>query len=341
MRLAALAIAGVMILTTEKLDVVVVLVEVEIEVAAALRAFQQAREYAGFLRDRGLFAARPFLERLHLFPSLAVNDGFMDIEENRPVFLRVFDPLFHLVGFGVAFEVDDIAAVFLQGEDLLDGGVPPLGRLHGAFRPAPARPTAAPVVGGIDHTIGGKAGGDFRQPVTLQRHTVDPAYHLGGLRLHHPKAGIVRVFDVAVGRRRKRNARIAFHLVHDPALLGNVLGVILVHNVLERSKIILALVAVHTVGNSHQPNIMEREKFLGQLADLNVVAPQPGKVFDEHRRDVPSLDSGQHLLKTGTLHRRTRDTVIHEEDRVGIALVLGGLLKYLPLRRDLSRVFSS
>ena len=68
-------------MATEKLDVVVVLVEVEIEVAAALRAFQQAREYAGLLRDRGLFAARPFLERLHLFPSLAVNDSLMDIEE--------------------------------------------------------------------------------------------------------------------------------------------------------------------------------------------------------------------------------------------------------------------
>ena len=67
MRFAALAIAGVVILTTEKLDVVVVLVEVEIEVAAALRAFQQTGEYAGFLRDRGLFAARPFLERLNLF----------------------------------------------------------------------------------------------------------------------------------------------------------------------------------------------------------------------------------------------------------------------------------
>ena len=133
MRLAALAIAGVMILTTEKLDVVVVLVEVEIEVAAALRAFQQAGEYAGFLRDRGLFAACPFLERLHLFPSLAVNDSLMDIEEDFPVFLRVFDPLFHLVGLGVAFEVDHIAAVFLQGEDLLDGGVSPFGRLHGTF----------------------------------------------------------------------------------------------------------------------------------------------------------------------------------------------------------------
>ena len=56
--------------------------------------------------------------------------------------------------------------------------------------------------------------------------------------------------------------------------------------------------------------------------------------LDEHRRDVPSLDSGQHFLKTGTLHRRTRDTVIHEKDCVGITLVLGGLLKYLPLILD-------
>ena len=106
------------------------------------------------------------------------------------------------------------------------------------------------------------------------------------------------------------------------------------HNVFERSKIVLALVAVHAVGNGHQPYIVEREKFFGQLADLNIVAPQPGKVFDEHRRNIPGLDSGQHFLKAGTLHRRTRDTVIHEEYRVGIALVLGGLLEYLPLILD-------
>ena len=68
-------------MATEKLDVVVVLIEVEIEVAAALWAFQQAEEYAGLMCDRRLFAARPFLKRLHLFPSLAVNDGLMDIEE--------------------------------------------------------------------------------------------------------------------------------------------------------------------------------------------------------------------------------------------------------------------
>ena len=96
------------------------------------------------------------------------------------------------------------------------------------FRSAPACPTAAPVIGGIDHTIGGKAGGNFRQPVPLQRHAVDPAHDLGSLRLYDPKAGIVWVFDVTVGRRRKRNACISFHLVHDPALLGNVFRIILV-----------------------------------------------------------------------------------------------------------------
>ena len=54
----------------------------------------------------------------------------------------------------------------------------------------------------------------------------------------------------------------------------------------------------------------------------------------EHRRDVPGLDSGQHFLKAGTLHRRTRDTVIHEKNRVGVPFVLGGLLEYLPLILD-------
>ena len=106
------------------------------------------------------------------------------------------------------------------------------------------------------------------------------------------------------------------------------------HNIFERSKIVLALVAVHAVGNGDQPNIVEREKFLGQLADLNVVAPQPGKVFDEHRRDVPGLDSGQHLLKAGTLHGRTRDAIVHKENRVGVPFVFGGLLKYLSLILD-------
>ena len=106
------------------------------------------------------------------------------------------------------------------------------------------------------------------------------------------------------------------------------------HNIFERGEIILAFIAVYAIGNSHQPYIVKREKFFRQLADLNVVAPQPGKVFDEHRRDVPGLDSGQHFLKSGPLHGGTGNAIVYKENRVGVPFVLGGLLKYLPLILD-------
>lgn len=129
---------GIVVAATEKLDVVVALVKMEIQIAAALRAFQIATKDAGLLRD-GRPSAPGGLQALYLFPSHPVNDGLMDIEEDCPVFLRVFNPALHLVGLGVGFEVDHIAAVFLQGEDLLDGGMVPLPlpcqmtfRAHGA-----------------------------------------------------------------------------------------------------------------------------------------------------------------------------------------------------------------
>ena len=84
---------------------------------------------------------------------------------------------------------------------------------------------------------------------------------------------------------------------------------------------------------------MEREKFLGELAHLNVVPAQPGEVFHEHRRDVPGLDCGDHLLKAGAFHGGAGNTVIHEKDSVRVALVLGGLLKYFLLFGNVVALF--
>ena len=81
--------AGIMALTAKKFDVVVALVEVEIEIAAALRAFQIAGKRAGFLGNSRPPPAGPFLHALHLFPGRPVNDSLVDIEEDCPVFLRV------------------------------------------------------------------------------------------------------------------------------------------------------------------------------------------------------------------------------------------------------------
>ena len=45
----------------------------------------------------------------------------------------------------IGFEVDYIAAVFLQGEDFLDGGMVPLGRLQRAFGSALVEPLAGSI----------------------------------------------------------------------------------------------------------------------------------------------------------------------------------------------------
>ena len=187
MGLGTLAQTGIVVLATEKLDCVVALVEVEIEVAAALRAFQIAGKHAGLLGDGGPPPAGPLFHALHLFPGGPVYNGLVDVEEDCPVLLRVFNPLFHLVGLGVGFEVNHVTAILLQGEDFLDGGMPPFGGLHGAFGTAPAGSLAPPVVGGIEHPIFLQRGGGFCQPVAVQGHLIDTPHNLGGLRVDHPK----------------------------------------------------------------------------------------------------------------------------------------------------------
>ena len=114
----------IMVLATEKLDVVIVLIKVEVQISAALGAFHHAGEHAGLLCNGSPSAARG-MQTLHLFPCDAVNDRL--IEKDCPVFLRVFEPPLYLVGLGIALEVDHVAAIFLQGEDFLDGGVVPFG----------------------------------------------------------------------------------------------------------------------------------------------------------------------------------------------------------------------
>ena len=48
--------------------------------------------------------------------------------------------------------------------------------------------------------VEGQSGGGFRKAVTVHGHLIDAPHHPGGLGLHHPKTGIVRVLDVTLGR---------------------------------------------------------------------------------------------------------------------------------------------
>ena len=104
-----------MVAATEKLDVVVALVKMEIQIAAALRAFQIATKDAGLLRD-GRPSAPGGLQALYLFPSYTVNDGLMDVEQDCPVFFRIFNPVLHgSAGDPVIREKEGIGTALVPG----------------------------------------------------------------------------------------------------------------------------------------------------------------------------------------------------------------------------------
>ena len=106
-----------MVLTAKEFNSVVALVEVEVEVAAALRAFENAGKDAGLLGDGGPPPAGPLFHALHLFPGGPVYNGLVDVEEDCPVLLRVLNPLFHLVGLGVGFPAFRFFQPYIPAKD--------------------------------------------------------------------------------------------------------------------------------------------------------------------------------------------------------------------------------
>lgn len=73
------------------------------------------------------------------------------------------------------------------------------------------------------------------------------ADHLGGLLIHDPSFGIVRVLFVAIGRRPHRFTSIALDLIADPALLADVTGVPLVEQVADGRQLVLTFGGVDVV----------------------------------------------------------------------------------------------
>ena len=101
------------------------------------------------------------------FPKSPGHDRLMDNEEDGPVFLRVLNPALHLVGLGIGLEVNHIAAVFLQGEDFLHGGVVPLGRLQRTFGAALADPLAGSICRGVQRPHIPQRRGDLQGAVAF------------------------------------------------------------------------------------------------------------------------------------------------------------------------------
>ena len=288
--------------TVEILDIGVALVEMEVEVIAAIGTHQQTGKHIAFPIVGTALAYLPSL-LLDLLPHGAVNDRLMHILENDPVFTVILDPLFVLIGFGIGLEVEDIAAILLQGQYLCDGGAVPFRRRLLLAFSGPLDALLEPIGPRGEDTFPLKLGGDLLRPKPVQGHAVNVSDHLGRFIVHDPTLRIVGVFNVPVGRLSHRLTSVPLDLVADAPLLTDIASVPLVEQIADRSQLIFTFGGVDVVGYRHQADIMFREKFLGQSSDLYVVAAQTGKVLYEHGSSASFFKLTDHLHKTGAVHR--------------------------------------
>ena len=111
-----------------------------------------------------------------------------------------------------------------------DGGAVPHIRPAELAFPRTIDALLTPIGDGGKNFFIGEDRGDLLCSIAIHSHTEDTAHHLGGLLIHYPPFGIVRVFFVAIGRRPHRFTSIALDFIADPALLADVAGVPLVED---------------------------------------------------------------------------------------------------------------
>ena len=133
---------------------------------------------------------------------------------------------------------------------------------------------------------------------------------------------IIRVLDVTIGRLAHRLTGIALDLIADAPLFADIAGVPLVEQVADRGKLIFALRRVDVIRNGYQTDIVIREKFLRQPSNLNVVAPQAGKVFDKDSGGFSLFQLADHFHEAGAIHRHAGNAIIQEMNQICVAFFL-------------------
>ena len=325
--------------TVEILNGAVGMVDVVMQLMAAVGAVQQTGEHI-LLGVLGLPAFRPLPELLYLLPCGGVDNGLMVVLKDGPVFFRVHQAALILEGLGVGLEIDKSAGVLPEGQDFCNGSLAPLaGRVLALFA-ALADALTLPILRGRQNSILLQHPSCGFNPLPLYAKPVNPADYLGGFIVDDPLSRVVRVFFVAIGRRAHGVTSVAAQLFRAAHLAADVLGVPLVHDVPEGRKIIVTLVAVHTVVYSNKADVVLWKIGVGVISHLQIITSQPGHILYDHGGHITGLYILQHLLEAGAVEICPGVAVICIAACVSEAVVLCVFGEQFLLRRDLSRWFS-
>jgi len=87
--------------------------------------------------------------------------------------------------------------------------------------------------------------------------------------------------------------------------------VLVLHDIAERGKIIVTFETVHAVIDGNKTHTL-LAKYLHDLADFEIVTPQPAHVLYNDTSNIPGLYLGHHGHEAGTVKAGATDAIIRE-----------------------------
>ena len=143
---AASSPVAVIIAAHKERYIFLVVLNVKPQFPPAIGTVKQVTEHIAFPIFRLRITAAGFAYKLlYLFKGFTVNNRLVNILENHPFIFGICISRFILEWFGAGFKIDDIAAVFLPGEDFGNAGFAPLVRIRLCFFAASRQTLALPI----------------------------------------------------------------------------------------------------------------------------------------------------------------------------------------------------
>ena len=122
-----------------------------------------------------------------------------------------------------------------------------------------------------------------------------------------------------------------------PHLAADILGVQLVHDILDGDKIIhvrCPVQTVHIIVDGDKADVVLGEIAFGIISDLEILTSESRKILDDHGGDIAHFNIFQHLLKAGTAEIGAGETVIYVGLGVAEMIFTGISAEHFLLIRD-------
>lgn len=240
-----------------------------------------------------------------------VDDRLLRVLEDHPVILRNIMALLILEVLR-GLEVDRMAQIFRFPENAYNGRRGPVIRIFEGLALVQALPEPRHMNGGNLDLIILQDLGDLVWAVSFDSQSKYPANHFGSFLVHNPVIAVLFIFEIAIGTSAcDVFAGVALGPEYGLDLLGRIPCVPLIHDVAERSEIIVTLDGIYTVIDGDQTDTFLPEH-LHDLTDLQIVAAHSAHVLNANYADVSFIDLIHHFHEARTVKAGAGDPVVRE-----------------------------